>query len=78
VAAQWAVALPAALGGMLSYVLILWVFTRAPIALAAALRDTSAVFATLIAVVVLKEPFQRQAVFAVALAAAGSVLIRLG
>jgi drug/metabolite transporter (DMT)-like permease len=78
VAAQWPVALPAALAAMLSYVLILWVFTRAPIALAAALRDTSAVFATLIAVVVLKEPFQRQAVFAVALATAGSVLIRLG
>src|SRR5262249_13044947 len=34
---------------MLSYVLILWVWSRAPIALGAALRDTSVVFAALIA-----------------------------
>ena len=78
VAAQWRVALPASAAAMASYLLILWVWTQAPIALASALRDTSAIFATLIAIVVLKEPFNRAAVLAVALATAGSVLIRLG
>jgi drug/metabolite transporter (DMT)-like permease len=61
----------------LSYWLILWVWTRGPIALASALRDTSAIFATLIAVFVLKEPLQRRVLFAVALATAGTVAIRL-
>jgi drug/metabolite transporter (DMT)-like permease len=63
---------------MASYLLILWVFTRAPIALTSAVRDTSAIFATLIALVILKEPFDRTVVLAVALATAGAVLIRLG
>ena len=47
---QWRAALPMGVASMASYLLILWVWTAAPIALAAALRDTSAVFATLIAV----------------------------
>lgn len=77
-APQWPRVLPVALAAMLSYLLILWVWTLAPIALGSALRDTSAVFATLIAVVVLKEPLDRSALVAVALATAGSMLIRLG
>lgn len=77
-ATQWPRVLPVALAAMLSYLLILWVWTLAPIALGSALRDTSAVFATLIAVAVLKEPLDRSALFAVALATAGSILIRLG
>jgi uncharacterized membrane protein len=63
---------------MASYLLILWVWTQAPIALASALRDTSAIFATLIAIVVLKEPFNGAAVLAVLLATTGAILIRLG
>ena len=66
-----------ALAAMASYVLILWVWSRAPIALGSALRDTSALWATLIAVWVLKEPLDRVTVAAVALATAGAVLIRL-
>jgi drug/metabolite transporter (DMT)-like permease len=75
---QWPRVLPVALAAMLSYLLILWVWTLAPIALGSALRDTSAVFATLIAVAVLKEPLHRSALVAVALATVGSMLIRLG
>ena len=78
VAAQWRMALPGAVAAMASYLLILWVWTQAPIALASALRDTSAIFATLIAIVVLKEPFNGAAVLAVLLATAGAILIRLG
>lgn len=74
---QWPRTLLLALAATLSYWLILWVWTRAPIALASALRDTSAIFATLIAVTVLKEPFDRRVPFAVSLATLGTVMIRL-
>ena len=78
VAAEWKRAVPAGSAAMLSYLLILWVFQHAPIALGAALRDTSAVFAAVIAVAVLKEPLDRRVPLAVLLATAGSMLIRLG
>lgn len=77
-ASEWPRMLPVASAAMLSYLLILWVWISAPIALASALRDTSAVFATVIAVVVLKEPLDRGAAIAVTLATLGSMLIRLG
>jgi drug/metabolite transporter (DMT)-like permease len=75
---QWSVAAPAALGSMASYLLILWVWSHAPIAPSAALRDTSAVFAILIAVLWLKEPFTRVRIAAVLLAASAVPLLRLG
>ncbi|WP_345537811.1 DMT family transporter [Variovorax defluvii] len=78
VAAQWRRALPAGVAAMLSYLLILWAFQHGPIALGAALRDTSAVFAALIAVTILKEPLDRRVPLAVLLATVGSMLIRLG
>jgi drug/metabolite transporter (DMT)-like permease len=75
---MWPKALMLALAAMASYLLILWVWMHAPIALGSALRDTSAVFATVIALAVLKEPFDWRVVLAVSLAMAGSILIRLG
>ena len=75
---RWPRSMLLAVMSMLSYWLILWVWARAPIALASALRDTSAIFATLIAVFVLKEPLDRRVLAAVALATAGTVAIRLG
>ncbi|MBV9431719.1 MAG: hypothetical protein JO137_07850 [Hyphomicrobiales bacterium] len=60
---------------LLSYVLILWVYTRAPIAIGAALRDTSVVFAALIAAG-LGEGLSPRRAGAIALAAAGACLIR--
>ncbi|UYN94793.1 MAG: EamA family transporter [Enhydrobacter sp.] len=73
-----AVAVPAAFASMASYLLILWVWSVAPIAPAAALRDTSAAFAILIAVLWLREPFTRRRIAAVLLAAAAVPLLRLG
>jgi drug/metabolite transporter (DMT)-like permease len=70
-------ALPIAIASTASYLLILWVFRHAPIAPAAALRDTSSVFALVIAVVWLKEPFNRLRLFAILLAAAAVPLLRL-
>jgi drug/metabolite transporter (DMT)-like permease len=67
-----------AVAAMTSYLLILWVWAHAPIAPASALRDTSAIFATLIAVTVLKEPLDVRVLAAVALATLGTVAIRLG
>jgi len=75
---RWLPAIAIAAASTGSYLLILWVWTRAPIALGAALRDTSAVFATLIAVLALKEPLTRPTTTAIALATAGTILIRLG
>lgn len=62
---------------MASYLLIVWVFSKAPIAGAAALRDTSSVFAVLIAMVFLKEAINRTKLLAVALAVAAIPLMRL-
>ena len=75
---QWGAAVPTAAAAMASYLLILWIWSHAPVAPAAALRDTSAVFAILIAVVWLKEPFTRTRIVAVLLAAAAVPLLRLG
>ena len=62
---------------MVSYLLIVWVFSRAAIAGAAALRDTSSVFAVLIAMVFMKEAISRIKLLAVALAIAAIPLMRL-
>ena len=74
---HWALALPVAVASMVGYLLILWVFTKAPIAAASALRDTSAVFAILIAVIWLKEPMTPTRLLAVLAAAAAVPLLRL-
>jgi drug/metabolite transporter (DMT)-like permease len=69
-------AMPIALASVASYLLILWVLSGAPVAPAAALRDTSAVFALIIAVVWLKEPITRLQVLAILLSAAAVPLLR--
>lgn len=74
---RWVVAVPTALAAVASYLLILWVWTEAPVAPAAALRDTSAVFAILIAVGWLKEKFTASRLIAVLLAASAVPLLRL-
>lgn len=74
----WAVAFPTAVASVVSYLLILFVWSHAPVAPAAALRDTSAIFALLIAVVWLREPFTRLRLAAIVLAAAAVPLLRLG
>ena len=72
------VAVPASIVAMTSYLLILWVFRHAPVALGSALRDTSAIFAMLIAVLWLKEPLHRGRLAVLLLAMAGVPLLRLG
>lgn len=67
-------------GGVLSttaYAIAIWAMTKAPIALVAALRESSVLFAALIGVVVLREPVLPMRVAAALLVVAGIVLIRL-
>ena len=61
----------------LSYGIVLWAMTLAPIAIVAGLRETSVLFGVVIAVVVLKEPFRTARMVAAALIVCGLVLIRL-
>ena len=68
------------IGGVLSLAadwIAIWAMTVAPITLVAALRETSVLFATAIAVVVLKEPLQPPRVIAALMIVTGLVLIRL-
>ncbi len=72
-----AIAVPAACASVASYLLILWVWGHAPVAPASALRDTSAVFALLISIVLLGERFTPMRILAVLTAAAAVPLLRL-
>ena len=68
------------LGGGLSlasYSLVLWAMTQAPIALIAALRETSVVFAAIIAASVLKEPITRLRYVSIVTVTAGAVTMKL-
>lgn len=60
-----------------AYWIAVWAFTRAPIALVAALREASILFAVLIAWAVLREPVGRWRWLAAGCIAAGVLLIRL-
>jgi len=75
--AHWSTGLA---GGALqfgSYAIAIWAMTLAPIAIVAALRETSVLFGAVIAVVVLKEPLRANRVVAAMLIVAGLVLLRL-
>lgn len=63
---------------LLSYGIAIWAMTVAPIALVAALRETSVLFGAAIAVMFLKEPVRPARLVAAALILAGLVLLRLG
>ena len=68
------------IGGTLSlvaYWIAIWAMTVAPIALVAALRESSVLFGAAIAVIFLKEPLRPSRIAAAGLIVAGLVLIRL-
>jgi drug/metabolite transporter (DMT)-like permease len=69
-----------ALSGVLAvsaYGIAVWAMTRAPIALVAALRETSVVVAAFLGALLLGEPFGRHRILASVGVAAGIVLLRL-
>jgi drug/metabolite transporter (DMT)-like permease len=68
------------LGGactLASYALALWAMTRAPIALVAALRETSVVFAAIIAAVFLGEPISRIRYLSILTVCAGAIALKV-
>lgn len=74
-------AVPGIAGGLCglgSYGIAIWAMTLAPIALVAALRETSVIFGTIMAVIFLGERLTRLRITAIALVMAGAMLIRLG
>ncbi len=67
------------IGGTASYIaymLVVWAFTQAPIALVTALRETSIIFALLIGVFFLKERLNLAKVVATVVTLAGGIIIR--
>jgi len=74
----WRRGLVGGLAAFVSYGVAVWAMTRAPIAVVAALRETSVVFAALIGVFLLGEPFRTQRAAAALAILAGVVALRLG
>ena len=73
--------IPGALCGggisFLAYGLVVWSFTKAPIALVTALRETSVIFALLLGILVLKEKLTWLKASAVILTVTGVILLRI-
>lgn len=65
-------------GSILSYGLALWAMTKAPVAVVAALRETSILFALIISVIILKERASVWRYVAGAVIALGVLTMRLG
>lgn len=71
----------AIIGGVLSYIsygLVLWAMTMAPIASVSALRETSVVFAALIGMLFFGEAAGRRRIAGAAIVALGAVVLKLG
>jgi drug/metabolite transporter (DMT)-like permease len=73
----WHVGLIGGLGTIVSYTIALWAMTLAPIAMVAALRETSILFATAISAFILRERVGPARVAAAAIIASGTMLLRL-
>jgi drug/metabolite transporter (DMT)-like permease len=72
---------PGFMGGAMSlgsYWIAIWAMTVAPIALVAAVRETSVLFATLIAFAVLKEPMSPGRIVAAVMIMGGLLITRAG
>lgn len=75
--AQWKKGIFGGLGTMGSYGLALWAMTQAPLAVVAALRETSILFGALIAFLLLKEKVSGMRIAAACGIALGAILLRL-
>ena len=77
IAARWRDGVIGGLGTMISYGVALWAMTLAPVAMVAALRETSILFATLISALILRERVGPGRVAAVGVIACGAAVLRL-
>jgi drug/metabolite transporter (DMT)-like permease len=76
-AAYWRIGLAGGALQLVAYGIVIWAMTVAPIAIVAALRETSVLFGAVLAVVFLKEPLRRTRIIAALIIVAGLMLIRL-
>jgi drug/metabolite transporter (DMT)-like permease len=74
---NWAIGMVGGFGTLISYGLVLWAMTEAPIPIVAALRETSILFGTAIAAFVLKEKVTAPRLVAVLIIAAGAAVLKL-
>jgi len=74
---SWTVFLVGGSASFSAFAIAVWAFTQAPIALVAALRETSIVFALLIGVFVFRERLDATKILAVLLTLGGAALLRL-
>jgi drug/metabolite transporter (DMT)-like permease len=72
----WKIGLGGGALAVISYSIAIWAMTVAPIAIVAALRETSVLFGALIAVVILKEPLRPARIVAALMIVCGLVLLR--
>jgi drug/metabolite transporter (DMT)-like permease len=77
-AGRWKIAAVGTLASLGSYAIALWAMTRAPVALVAALRETSVLFAAVIGTVLLREPFGWQRAIGTLVVVAGVIALRFG
>jgi drug/metabolite transporter (DMT)-like permease len=77
VARHWRIGMVGGAGTTVSYGLALWAMTMAPVAVVAALRETSILFGTLIAGLVLKEHIGMRRIIAACIIASGAAVLRL-
>ena len=75
--AHWRLTLGGAALSTAAYAIAIWAMTVAPIALVAALRETSVLFAALLATVLLREPVLPTRILAAFVVLLGMVLLRL-
>lgn len=73
---RWHLALGGGICTWASYSIALWAMTRAPVAMVAALRETSVIFGTIIAALVLREKFGATRYAAALLVCAGAAALR--
>ena len=74
---HWRRALVGGACSLAAYAIALWAMTRAPVALVAVLRETSVIFAALIAVIFLGEKLTRSRLWATSAVLAGLVALRV-
>lgn len=77
-ATHWRMGMLSAAGTLSSYAMVLWAMTQAPVAVIAALRETSILFGLLIAGLFLKERLTGVRIIGASIIVAGAVIVRLG
>jgi drug/metabolite transporter (DMT)-like permease len=76
-APHWKIGLGGGALAVISYSMAIWAMTVAPIAIVAALRETSVLFGAIIAVAVLKEPLRPARIVAALMIVCGLMLLRV-